>query len=441
MRNPFRRRAELPTGRSGLIELLRKHRGAYTIEIPEVGTGHYIFDPSDSCSIHSRRLEAWCDVLDFDAARDELHWHCMTLSQLGGEAPRIRAMGTQLIEGRQEKRIAEREISLATEMATVEGKMKSAPARVQAEREEVDQAAKREQTLRQEADFENRKLDGLRDQFNSLPRRNRVAIQFKLVFAVSISFTVFDVGVLGSAFELIPGAEVWKVILTIGVALAPISIAIGIAQWISAAELSIREGVKATRLAFFTGMLCIIGIGLIVLFRAAATGDPPLPVNAYLFLAFLQSALALAEIMIYTVYFDSKVGSALHKQIEEAEDEIAKIGGQAVAEHGRARAAQSRIGEIEVEAEREGSKLQREEKQLIDVRKEEEGTAVVLNAIVEHAIQEGVQAARRAQERKEAEARPEAVRPQTAAPALSNWMVGAMGAVIIALLVFGGPSV
>ena len=99
MKNPFRRDLG-GGGRSSLIERLGRRRGAYTIEIPEVGTGHYIFDPSDSCSVHSKRLEAWCDVEDFDAAREELHWHCMTLSQLGGEPERIPRDGDEADRGK-----------------------------------------------------------------------------------------------------------------------------------------------------------------------------------------------------------------------------------------------------------------------------------------------------------------------------------------------------
>jgi hypothetical protein len=439
MRNPFRGKRSPTSGRSGSIELLGRRRGAYTVEIPEVGTGHYIFDPSDSCTVHSRRLEAWCDVVDFDTARDELHWHCMTLSQLNGNPEDIRKMGQRLIEGRQEKRIAEREIALEAEMAKVEGGVKSAPARAQAERDEVKQAEAREQELRHDAELEDRKLDALREQFNSLPRRARVEIQLRVVFAVSVSFTIFDVGVMGSAFQLIPGETIWKIILTIGVALAPISIAIGIAQWLSAAELSIREGVKATRLALVAGSLAIIGIGLIVLFRAAATGEAPLPFQAYLFLAFIQSALGIAEAMIYTVYFDSKVGSAMRERIEAAERDIDEIDTQAVAEHRRARTAQSRIGEIETNAERDESTLGREKKRLTDFRSEEEGASVVLEAIVEHAIQEGVQAARRAEERKRAEAEGDAMeRPVWD---LRGWLSGAMAAIIVILLITGGPSI
>jgi hypothetical protein len=438
MWNPFRPSPDQAAGRSGPIELLRRRRGAYTIEMPTVGTGHYVFDPSDSCSIHSRRLEAWCDVFDFDTAREELHWHCMTLSQLEGDSEDIRKMGGQLIEGRQEKRIAQREIALEAEMATVEGTIKSMPGRVRTEREEVEQANEREQALRREAESRDRKLDELRQRFNSLPRRARVEIKFRLVLAVSISFTVFDVGVMGSAFELIPGATAWKVILTLGVALAPISVAIGIAQWFSAAELPIREGVKATRLAIVAGTLCIIGIGLIVLFRAAATGDPPLPAKAYAFLAFIQSALAIAEAMIYTVYFDSKVGTALRERIVDAETAIDKIGEEAVAEHGRARAAHSRIGSIEMDAEQAGSKLQRETKQLGDIRKEEEGLATVLEAIVEHAIQEGVQAARRARERRDEEAEAK-VADGNASPDMRKWVAGATAAIVLALIATGSP--
>ena len=176
-------------------------------------------------------------------------------------------------------------------------------------------------------------------------------VGFKGVLGVSVSFTVFDVGVMGTAFHLIPGDLSWKIVLTFGVALAPISTAIGIAQWLSAAEASIREGVKATWLAFAAGLLAIIGIGLIVLFRAAATGDPPLPAHAYAFLAFIQSALAMAEAMIYTVYFDGKVGAALLERIAVAEGEIKELETAEAGERENAQRAEARIGEIETAAE------------------------------------------------------------------------------------------
>lgn len=438
MRNPFRRSRGQVGGRSALIEALKRRSGAYTMEIPDTGTGHYIFDPASSCSIHGRRLEAWCDVLDFDVAREELHWHCLTLSQLGGDAEDIRQMGEQLIRGRQEKRIAERELSLEANMATVEGNVKSAPARTAAERAETEQAGERESALREDAEREGEKLDALRRRFNALPRRARVEIKLRVVLGVSVSFTIFDVGVMGGAFQLIPGDEVWKIILTIGVALAPISTAIAIAQWLSAAELPIREGVKATRLAIAAGALGIIGIGLIVLFRAAATGEPPLPTKAYLFLAFLQSALAIAEAMIYTVYFDSKVGSALRDRIKAFEADIVRIEQQADSEHQRARSAQARIGEIEIGAEREESKLRREPKQLVEIRNEEEGEGVVLQAIVEHAIQEGRRADQRAAERRMAE-REQGDKPLSSLGPLP-WVTAALAVALVAMFIAGGPS-
>jgi hypothetical protein len=440
MRNPFRRGSEPSTGRSSLLDSRGRGSGAYTVEIPDVGAGHYVIDPSDPCSIHSRRLEAWCDVRDFDTARDELHWHCMILSQLGIGAEQIREMATQLVGSRQKKLAAEREIVLEAEMAKAEGNSNSAPARAQGEREERQQAEEREQELRKESEVESDKLDRLRKRFDALPRRERVPINFTLVLSVSISFTIFDVGVLGNAFELIPGDWYWKIVLTVGVALAPLSTAIGIAQWLSAAKLPIREGVKATRLALVAGALCIIGIGLIVLFRAAATGDPPLPWNAYVFLAFIQSALAMAETMIYTVYFDSKVGAALLKRIEVAEEDLAAIDSRAVAEHRRATTAQTRIGEIEREAEKAKSQLGRTEPELEKIRTSFDGEAGMLMGIVESAILEGVVAARRAEERKQREAE----EPDGEEEELRPWLVGAMTAVaamslFIVILVAAGP--
>jgi hypothetical protein len=403
MRNPFSRRRQASSGRANLLEALSRRKGAYTVEMPDEGAGHYVYDPSDSCSVHSHRLEAWCNVEDMATARDELHWHCMMLSQLGIGAEPIRQMAHQLIESRQQKLGADQEALLEGEMAKKEGTVKSAPALSSGEREEREQAEERERDLRKEADQEGTKLDGLRERFDRLPRRARVPISRPLVFTVSISFTIFDVGVLGNAFELIPGDVVWKIILTIGVALAPLSTAIGIAQWLSAAELPIREGIKATRLAMVAGFLCIIGIGLIVLFRMAASGTPPLPWNAYLFLAFIQSALAMAETMLYTVYFDSKVGHALQERIAAAEDQVEAIDSRAIAEHRRATSAQAKIGTIEKQAAEAHAELDRAEPERTKINAAVAGEAGVLKGIVESAILEGVVAAQRAEERKRRE--------------------------------------
>lgn len=404
MRNPFKRRSRTSEGRSSLLDSQTRHSGAYTVEIPDVGAGHYVYDRSDPCSIHSRRLEAWCDIEDRKIAADELHWHCMILSQLGIGAEQIRQMADQLIESRQQKLAAERESVFEAKLAGLEGNADSAPARTQGEREEREQAEEREGELRKEAEVASGKVDRLRERFDALPRRARVPVRFPLVVSVSISFTIFDIGILGNAFELLPGEIGWKIVLTIGVALAPLSTAIGIAKWMSAAELSIREGVKATRLALVAGALCIIGIGLIVLFRAAATGEPPLPWSAYLFLAFIQSALAIAETMLYTVYFDSKVGDALLKRIAVAEEEIAKIDNRAVAEHRRAATSQTRIGEIEEGAAKARSELNRAEPELAKIQASTEGEAGMLKGIVEAAILEGVVAAERARERRQRQA-------------------------------------
>lgn len=402
MRNPFRKRRK-GSGRTNLLEALSRRKGAYTVEIPDEGAGHYVYDPNDPCSIHSHRLEAWCNVENTDTARDELHWHCMMLSQLGIEAQPIREMADRLIDSREQKLGADQERELEEGLAKQAGIANSASKRVQGEREEREQAEQRERELRKEAELAQSKVEHLRGEFDELPRRERVSIRFRLVIAVSISFTIFDVGVLGNAFELLPGQLIWKIILTAGVALAPLSIAIGIAQWLSAAELSIREGVKATRLALVAGALCIIGIGLIVLFRMAASGTPPLPWNAYLFLAFIQSALAMAETMLYTVYFDSKVGRALQERIEAAEEEVEAIDSRAIAEHRRAAGTQTSIGKIEQGAAEAQSELDRAEGERASIRNSAEGEAGILKGIVESAILEGVVAAKRAEERKRRE--------------------------------------
>ena len=402
--NIFTRRRR-STDSSSLLEPRGRRRGASTVEAPNVGAGHYLFDPSDPCSIHRNRLEAWCDVDDFATARDELHWHCMLLSQFGADAESIRQMANGLIESRQQKLSANREQKLESTLALHEGEAESAEARKVGEREERQQAEERERERRKEAEEANTKVDELYKKFDALDRRFRVPIKFRLVFAVSISFTIFDVGVLGNAFELLPGETIWKIILTIGVALAPLSTAVGIAKWMSAAELSLREGIKATRLAMLAGALCLIGIGLIVLFRMAASGTPPLPWNAYLFLAFIQSALAISETLLYTVYFDSKVGQALLARIHAAEKEVQVIDSSSVIEHERAKAAQARIGTIERKAAEARAELNRTEPELAKIRSSASGEAGVLKGIVESAILEGVVAAQRVKEREEREQR------------------------------------
>lgn len=434
----FRRRKGRSPG-SSLLEPRGRHSGAYTVEAPDIGAGHYLFDPSDPCTVHGKRLEAWCDIDDFATARDELHWHCMLLSQFGAEAESIRQMADSLIESRQQKLSARQEQVLEGEMANREGTADSAPARVQGEREERQQAEGRELDLRKEAGEADSKVEGLRKRFDDLPARFRVRIETKWLATATISLTVFDVGVLGNAFELLPGELVWKIILTIGVALAPLSVAIGIAKWISAADLSIREGVKATRLAMVAGFLCLIGIGLIVLFRTAASGTPPLPWSAYLFLAFIQSALAIAETMIYTVYFDSKVGQALLDRVKVAEQEVEAIDRRAVKEHERATRAQAKIGAIESKAATARAELSRSEPELARIRAGVQGEAGVLKGIVESAILEGVVAAQRVREREERErAEREAADETELQPGLGWGIASLIGIGIFVLGVFVG---
>jgi hypothetical protein len=405
----------------------------YTVELPDAGAGHYLLDRSDPCSIHSKRLEAWCNVEDFDTARDELHWHCLMLSQLGAEREEIRQMAAGLIESRQKQLTAKDEGEIEAEMASVEGTANSAAARAEGEREERRQAEEREQGLRAEAEAKDQRLEGLRERFDMLPRRSRVPIQFRWVVVVSVSFTIFDVGVFGNALSHISGEWYWKWLLVAGVAIAPLSTAMALAQWISAAELPMRQGVKATIFAMTAGLFCIIGIGMITLFRKAAFGEPPLPWDAYVFLGFLQSALAMAETMLYTVYFDSKVGAALLKRIEDAEKSIGEIEMRAVREHGRAVKAQSRISDIFADAEGAKSRLQRSQPGLEQARTRYEGEAGVLTGIVDAAILEGVAAAKRAEERKEREGD----EPLEEAY-LRPWVAGAAGTLMVVTVFAAG---
>lgn len=405
----------------------------YTAELPDTGSGHYLYDRSDSCSVHSRRLEAWCDVENFDIAREELHWHCLMLSQFGADPEQIRQMATGMIDSRQKKLTAEREAAIEAEMASVEGLANSAPARADGEREEREQAEERERVLRSQAEAKDEKLQRLRERYDDLPRRSRVPIKLRLVVVVSISFTIFDVGIFGNSLSHLAGDWYWKWLLILGVALAPLSTAIGIAQWFSAAELPIRTGVKATTFAIVAGATCIVGIGMILLFRRAASGEPPLPWDAYVFLGFLQSALAMAETMLYTVYFDSKVGAALLERIAVAEERIKGIDRRAVGEHERAVKAQARVTEIFGKAEDAKSRLRRTEPRLQQTRTLYEGEAGELLGIVDAAILEGAVAAERAAERREREAR-----EPSEDTYLRPWMVGTAGSLMVASIFVAG---
>lgn len=442
MRNPFRRRNDPTRGRSGLFDTGKRDSGAYTVETPDIGTGHYIFDPSASCSVHSNRLEAWCDIADLPIAQDELHWHCRTLSEFETPREEIREMGEEMIVSRRDKVTAAREAAYETEMARSEGIVESAPQLVAAELEERAKAEDREQALRDEAKEEASKLEGMRRDFDELPRRARIPIQFRLVLSVSISFVIFDVGVLGSAFELLSGELHWKIVLTAGVALAPVSTAIGIAQWLSAAELPIREDRSASKLALVAAALCVAGLMLIVLFRAAASGDPPIPPYAFSFLVFIQSSLAIAETMLYTVYFDGKVGLALRERIAGSEARMSRLRREADDEHGSAQSVQGKIGKIQTVAAEEKGLLNRAGDNLVKIREEEAGAAGVLKAIVDSAILEGRVAAavrkkreaEEARKAKEAAHRPPIWSPRTAA------IVGAIGGIALTAAVAGIPG-
>lgn len=410
-----------------------RRSGTYTLELPDEGVGHYLLDRSDSCSIHSKRLEAWCDVDDINVARDELHWHCLMLSWGGADPEQIRQMASGLIESRKQKLAAKQEASIEAEVALKEGVANSASARADGEREERQQAEGRERDLRAEAAAKDDKAQRLRERFDDLPRRARVPIRFRLVIFVSVSFTIFDIGIFGNALSYISGDWYWKWILIAGVALAPLSTAIGIAQWISAAELPIRKGTKATAFAITAGAVCIIGVGMILLFRRAAAGEPPLPWDAYLFLGFLQSALAMAETMLYTVYFDSKIGAALLERIKAAEKSIETIDNRAVSEHSRAVEAQSRIGAIFRKAEDARSQVQRTGPRLEQARSLYEGEAGELSGIVDAAILEGAVAARQAEERRKREGHEPAEDP----PSLP-WTAGAAATAMVVMIFAAG---
>lgn len=388
MRNPFRRTRGAAPARAGHLDS-RLRSGAYTVEIPDIGAGHYVYDPRSDCPIHSERLEPWCDVDAEDVAREELHWHSRLLSEHGIPADSIRESGEKVISGRRSRRIASLRSNHEAEMANLEGAVKTVETRINGEREKVADAERREQEIRTRAEAVRREVKEKQLEHDQLPRRARITVTLQLTITLSVSLFLFDVGIIGGAFELISGELVWKIVLAIGVALAPLSTAIGLAVWLSAAEHRVRKDRAAGILALVAAVIAIIGLLLIVPFRTAAGGDTVIPPLAFYFLAFIQVGLGMAETMLYTVYFDSKVGVAMRKQIVEMGERVGRLEGLAEREVGRKQTAEDRIKQIEREAAEQHALLDREENLLSGLPAKEDGVAEILRGVVDSAILEG----------------------------------------------------
>lgn len=395
MRNPFRRWAKAAGGRGGLLHLRYRSSGAYTVETPDIGTGHYLFDPGADCEIHSRRLEPWCDIDAEDTAREELHWHSLMLSELGTAPEDVRSTGGQMIAGRRDRRVAERRGEHELKMSKLEGSIETLPGRLTAAEEAAEQTTRREKDLREQAERARDERRAEQVRHDNLPPRAWLSVTLRLTVSVSIGFFVFDLGLVGAAFELLSGGIQWKIPLAIGVSLAPLSTAIGIAAWLSAAEHPVRKGKAAGRLALVAGGVAIVGLLLVTFFRAAVLNEEIVGWPEFSFLSFMQIGLAMAETMLYTVYFDGKVGEALRRGIKELTERIEQLEQEADRQADRRQRATQLAKELERETAGERALLRREDALLSELSHAEDGAADVLRSVVDSAILEGEVARKR----------------------------------------------
>jgi peptidoglycan hydrolase CwlO-like protein len=426
MWNPFRRRDRAEGGRVGLLNSFRRG-GAYTIETPDIGAGHYLFDPGANCDIHGNRLEAWCDIDDEGRAREELHWHSLMLSEAEIDPEQIRKTTNGMIQGRLERRAAERKAEHETRMSKLEGSAESLDRQVAARQEAAAVAARHEETQRREAEVAREERAAKRQRYEELPRRSWVSVTLTLTVSVSVSFFVFDLGLIGAAFELISGAPQWKATMALGVALAPLSTAIGIAAWLSASEHPVREGKGAGRLALVTGLVAIAGLLLVTVFRAAVLNEEVLGAFELSFLSLMQVGLAMAETMLYTVYFDSKLGRDLKREIEALEEQAEKLERAADVQARNRVGADEQAAGLERQVAADRALLRRESALHEEIESAENGVAGILRGVVETAILEG-EMARKRKER----------RPQHSEPAPRRTAAGvayaALGVAFLALL-------
>jgi hypothetical protein len=377
--------------------------GIYTRETPPTGAGHYLYDPDADCAIHSTRPEAFCDIADEAVAREEIHGHAENHSQLGIDPGPIRTSTDQLIDGRRDQNVARAQGQLERDMAQREGDVESAPEQAKERREQAGEHQQQGQEYVERADDERRGADELRQRHRRLDRRYRIAPSKALIAAKAAAVVAFDLGVIVAAFGLIPGSLFSKVLLAIGVSVAPLAISIGLAAWLSAANHGIRHGAAAGRYALIAAVFAGLGILLMIPFRVAVFGDSVVTPLAFSFLSVLQLALIMSETASWMVWFDAKVGRALEAQIAAREAAAERWQRLAIGQFNQARKALADAGEVERDAARSRALLRREEPLRREIAGAEEGSALLLKGVRDNAVLEGIAAGNRAAERREAE--------------------------------------
>jgi hypothetical protein len=374
--------------------------GAYSRQYPEEGVGHYVHDPDSTCPIHGKRLEACCDFEPEPTARDELHGHAQALSQHGIGAEPIREATDQIIDGRKTRRIAKGKTGLEEDMARREGDIETVPEQIESKRGEAERAKASAGELTKKADAVRIKAAGLDDRLDRLDRRYRISPSRPMMALKALAVVLFDLGVVITAFSLIPGSLASKVLLAIGLAFAPLVTSIGLASWLSAANHRVRFGRAAGRYALLAGCIGCIGLLLMIPFRAAAFGDDVIPPLAVSFLSIVQIALIMAETASWIVWFDAKVGRHLERRMEALLAGAARLDALAAAELQRVEDALAAIAEIERQAARDRATLRREEPLRREIPEIEEGNALVLKGVRDLGSQEGVAANHRDAERR-----------------------------------------
>jgi hypothetical protein len=363
--------------------------GVYTREIPPRGAGHYILDPTSSCEIHSRRLEAFCDIDKEATARDEIHGHAENLSRLAIDPESIRTSTEPLIDGRLERRIAQGRLDLEREMAALEGDVESAQQRTESQITNSAHARDRARELTDRADRKRLEAAEMRHRHQQLDRRYRISPSKDLITAKAIAVILYDLSAVVMAFDLIPGTLLTKGLLALGLAFAPLVAAIGIASWLSAANHPVRFGRAAGRYALIVAIVGGLGLLLMIPFRVAALGDNVIAPLAFSFLSVIQVALIMSETASWMVWFDARIGRTLEARIDELEREANTLQRSAESEGEKADKALSTAEEIERHAARSRALLRREEPLRREIEPAESGTAQTLKGIRDTAIEEG----------------------------------------------------
>jgi hypothetical protein len=374
--------------------------GTYSREYPEHGVGHYVYDPSSTCPVHGTRLEACCDVEPEHNAREELHGHAQALSQHGIGIEPIREATDQVVYGRRTRRVAKGNTALEEEMARREGDIESAPELIEAKRGEAERAREDAEKLTKKGDAVRVKVEELGDRHDRLDRRYRISPSKALMVAKAIGVVLFDLGVVITAFSLIPGPIASKILLAIGLAFAPLVASIGLASWLSAANHSVRFGRAAGRYALIVAGAGVLGLLLMIPFRAAAFSDDVIPPLALSFLSVVQVGLIMAETASWIVWFDAKVGRQLERRITDFRAEAERLDALAAASLRTADAALAAIAEIERQVARNRATLRREEPLRREIPEIEDGEAQILKGVRDLGSQEGVAANHREAERR-----------------------------------------